>query len=397
MTANSHKQVRAHERARRTAFAGAFLMATVMVAAACSSGAGSSSSPTTVAPQSNSATTQTGSSQLAAIKAEVLKLENPATLTFPKPTQAFNPGTHKIAILWSGLSAAGTTQNIAYMQTAIKALGWPAPTILDGKFSPATQASLMKQVARGRYDGIIMDSITPSDVTSGLQALIAAHVPTVCEECGGNLPSGIIGDGFSSQTVGKAQADWAIADSNGTGKVAVFDDAEFTVSHQQAVAAEQELKSACPGCTVITQGFTVAEATSTTNPFFSAFLTAHPKGTIQYILLPYDAAAQSFTKIAQQLGRTEIKFMSLGPLAPYYQSIVSGNPPGAVATIATPSPYYYTAAVDLLARDIAKAPTWDATNMPVAIVTKQNASKFPGEILNPPFNYLKMFESLWKS
>lgn len=391
MVANGHKDTRLHQRRKRTTFAGASLMVVLTLAAtACSSGGGSTASPR------SSATTQAGSS-LAAIKASVQQHENPATVTFPKPTQAFTPGKHKIAILWSGLSAAGTTQNIAYMQRAVKALGWPAPTILDGQFSPATQANLMKQVARGGYDGIIMDSITPSDVTSGLQALIAAHVPTVCEECGGNLPPGIIGDEFSSQTVGKLQAEWVIAESNGSAKVAVFDDREFTVSHQQALANEEELRSACPGCTVITQGFTVAEAESATNPFFSAFLTAHPKGTIQYIILPYDSAAENFAKIAQQRGRTEIKFIALGPFAPYYESILSGNPPGAVASIATPAPYYYTAAVDLLARAIAKAPTWNATNMPVAIVTKQDASKFPGEVLNPPFNYLKMFESFWKS
>jgi ABC-type sugar transport system substrate-binding protein len=333
---------------------------------------------------------------LSAIKAYVATLENPSSIKYPMPTTAFKPGRHQIAVLVAGEQAGQTIEQVASIDQAAKDMGWPTPHLLNGNFSVSTESSLIEQVAAGGYGGLIMISVTPSDVSSAIQQLVAKKVPTVCITCATTLPKGLLGVNWKDTSVGVAQADWAIASSNGTGNIAVFDDAEFGASEAQYAGNVAQLTSNCSGCTVTDVSMTAAEATTPGSTFFSGFLSSHTG--VQYAILPYDAAAQPFISAAQQLNYTGVEAIGLGPYAPYLAMIKAGSPAGAAATISVPQPFYTFASVDLLARAINKLPTWNASNIPFAIITKNNSQDFNATtgFLNPPFNYQKKFEALWK-
>jgi ABC-type sugar transport system substrate-binding protein len=336
------------------------------------------------------------SKSLSAIKAYVATLENPSAIKYPFPTTAFTPGRHQIAVLVAGEQAGQTIEQVASINQAAKDMGWPKPHLFNGNFSVSTESSQIEQVASSGYAGLIMISVTPTDVSSAIQQLVAKKVPTVCITCATTLPKGLVGVNWRDNAVGEAQADWAIASSNGTGSIAVFDDAEFGASEAQYSGNAAELSSSCPSCTVTDVPMTVAEATTPGTTFFSGFLSSHP--TIQYAILPYDASAEPFVQAAQQLNDNAIPTIGLGPYAPYLAMIKAGTPADAVATISVPQPFYTFASVDLLARIISKVPTWNAGNIPFAIITKNNSQDFNATtgFLNPPFNYVKKFEALWK-
>ncbi len=288
-----------------------------------------------------------------------------------------------------------------YVAQAAKAAGWTTPAPFDGQFSPTTQSGLIEQAVQNHYAGIFLVAITPSSVASAVNTAHAAHIPVVCVNCGPDPnPSavkGVIHTDPSAIKAGIAQAQDAIALTNGKGTVAVFADAEFGETITQNKAAIGYLKAHCPGCKVVVQKMTVKDAIAPGVPLLTAFLSAHPKGMINVIIAPYDTAAAPFAQAAQQAGRTDVKFVSFGGLLPFYQQLLAGNPPNSIATTAAPIPYESWAAVDEMARHFAGKPLWDASNLPVELITHANAAKYDKAApdAEPAGNFRAMFEKDW--
>ena len=336
-----------------------------------------------------------GEDQHAVAAAEVADLLA-GNVTFPKPTESFDPGTHRIAIIASGLASPGPSLVAKTAAEAVAKIGWTADPAGDGKFTPTTQAQLIGKAVLDKVDGIILVSITPAAVAASIQAAQDAKIPIVCVLCG-DVPNGVVGVANDPVAAGKAQAAYAVAKTKPGATIVVYQNTEFDASRQQSAAAAARVKELCPSCTVETPSMLLTEATQPNAPIFVNLLNSHPVGKLDAVISPFDSPAGALTNTASQLGRTDISVIGHGGLAPFINMVGTGNPAMAKADVLISTPYFGWSAVDELARMLAGKPTWEASLMPVQLVDKDNFSKFPTDDLNAQvgFDFRAEFAKLW--
>jgi ABC-type sugar transport system substrate-binding protein len=340
-------------------------------------------------------------SEVTTAKAELTKILRTA-VPMAKPTAPVSPGQHKVAVIAVGLGTPGASNTAVYVQDAIKEIGWTAPPTYDGKFLPTTASSDIETAVNAGDQAIILVSVTPSTVSSALQLAHSKKIPVVCILCGppstfSQFP-GVIGVEPSPQSVGAAQAEYVIANSGAKAKVWVYEDAEFPFTLQQNQAALSVLKNQCPSCQVHTVQMKAGDEDEPGIPVLAGVVDAHPKGTINYIIAPYDNAAAQFSKYLQQQGRTEIGVIGYAALPVFFDLIAAGSPPGAQATVSIPLEYMGYAAVDEAARMLAGQATWDANGLAVSLVTRANYKKYSPSApwVSPGFDVPSFFAKLWR-
>jgi DNA-binding LacI/PurR family transcriptional regulator len=132
-------------------------------------------------------------------------------------------------------------------------------------------------------------------------------------------------------------------------------------------------------------------------PVLAGVIDAHPKGSINYIVAPYDNAAAQFSTFLQQQGRTEIGVVGYAALPVFFDQIEAGTLPGAQATVSIPLEYMGYAAVDEAARMLNGQPTWNANNLAVSLVTRANYKEYSASApwVSPGFDVPSFFAKLW--
>jgi hypothetical protein len=284
-----------------------------------------------------------------------------------KPTTDVTAGTHQVAVISVGQSTPGASNTALAVQQAITAIGWTAPATYDGQFSATTASGDMETAINNGAQALILISLTPSTVASAIQLAESKNVALICILCG--PPStfsaypGMVGVEPSPTAIGAAQADWVIVNSKGRAKVWVYQDNEFAETIAQTAAAISTLHSKCPKCHVHTAQTQAGDEQAAGIPVLAGVLSANPKGTINDIIAPYDSAAADFATFAQQDGRPEINFIGYAGLPDMFD----------------------------------KKPTWNANNLGVALITRQNVNKFSAAnpYVAPNFNFKAMFLKLW--
>jgi len=374
------------------------MLALCILGAACgSSSNGGSTTPSSPASTSASAAGAAGLAAATALYNAGLK----TTATFPGPSGKVHVGSEKIAVVSVGQATVGASTTSMLVQEAIKAIGWTAPPTYDGKFSPTVAAGYIEQAVNAGDNGIVLVSITPSTVASAVNLAGSKHIPIVCILCGPSPSSGvkatIINDEPSPVATGELQAAYPIVNSGGKATVLVYADNQFAFTALQIATAVKYLAAECSGCTVIEKQMQDTQQLVPGIPILSSVLTQHPKGTIGYLIAPYDSAAQLFVDLMHHLGRDEIKTIGYSATPNYAALVGAGNPPGAAADITIPLPYMAWGAIDELARTFAKQPTWNASEMPVGLLTKANYANYPAssQFIAPPGNWEGKFRILW--
>ena len=136
---------------------------------------------------------------------------------------------------------------------AARKIGWDA-TIIDGKATPTGWINGLNQAIALKADGIVT-SADAASMQEPIQAAREAGIPIVGihaaalpgpdEELG--LFTNIQQD---PREIGKAQADWVIADSEGTARAIVTSHNEFAIAEAKSRATEARLEE-CEGCEVL--------------------------------------------------------------------------------------------------------------------------------------------------
>lgn len=190
---------------------------------------------------------------VAAAKAEIQRLAGPQT-EWTGPTSSPTPGKDKFIVYLSADEQNDISRRYGlYIKEAAEKLGWRV-TIIDGKGNPGTWLSGFNQALALNPDGIA----TQSDARS-LQGPIrianergipviglhAASLPGPAPDLG--LYLNIQED---PRDIGKAQADWAIADSDGKARVIVVTHNEYQIAETKSGATRDAVK-ACATCEVL--------------------------------------------------------------------------------------------------------------------------------------------------
>ena len=166
----------------------------------------------------------------------------------PKP----EPGRSVVYLSNDENNNASRAWGEAIKEAAAK-IGWDV-TIIDGKATPTGWINGMNQAIALKADGIVTsaDAASMEEPISNAKAagipvvgIHAAALPGPNEKLG--LFTNIQQD---PREIGKAQADWVIADSDGKARIVVTSHNEFAIAEAKSRATEARLE-ACAGCQVL--------------------------------------------------------------------------------------------------------------------------------------------------
>jgi ribose transport system substrate-binding protein len=186
-------------------------------------------------------------------KADTARYSGPQT-KWEGPTSAPKPDADKSIVYLSGDEQNDIAHLYGlYMKQAGEKLGWKV-TVIDGKGSPTSWLAGMNQAIALKPAGIAMfaDAASLKDpikagVAQGIKfvGLHAAGLPGPQPDL--NLFVNIQED---PREIGKAEAQWAIADSNGKARVVILTHNEYAIAEVKSMATKAAVEK-CPGCKVL--------------------------------------------------------------------------------------------------------------------------------------------------
>jgi ribose transport system substrate-binding protein len=387
-TTGSTMLMRHRSRLILTATAGGALLALT----ACGGGSDSAAAPVQSDAASSSAAAPAADPKEAA-KAILAKATDQATLEWVKPTVAFKPGKHKLAIVASGLTG-GNIRAADQMKAAATAMGWTA-TIFDGKLDPTVQASVVQQAVVQKYDAIILSSIDTQTISAGVDAAAAAKIPVVCNEC---LPR----EGtvkvvtYDWEGSGRNMGAYIVSQDGCKASIASFPDKAFPTVSLYITGLTKQVNELCPNVKIDQTFFPTSDLAKPGPPTWTAYLAAHPKGSFNWAATAYENQAVAFAQTLADQGREGIRITSLQSSLPEtIKDISSGSSPFE-ATIFPPADYEGWASVDTAARLVVGAPTWGADKLPTLLVTKDNIAGIgKATQLMPNFDFKALFQQMW--
>jgi ribose transport system substrate-binding protein len=206
-----------------------------------------------LAPLQRSASADDASKFVEEAKAAVARYAGPQT-EWLGPTSAPKPDAGKLIVYLSGDEQNDISREYGiYIKEAAEKIGWKV-TIIDGKGSPTSWLAGMNQAIALKPAGIALfaDAASLQDpikkgIAEGIKfvGLHAASLPGPAPDL--NLFVNIQED---PREIGKAEADWAIADSNGTARVIVLSHNEYAIAKTKSEATRDEVLK-CTGCQVL--------------------------------------------------------------------------------------------------------------------------------------------------
>ena len=192
-------------------------------------------------------------SGVAAAAAAVARYAGPQT-KWEGPTAAPTPAKGMFIVYLSGDEQNDISREYGlYMKQAAAHLGWKL-TVIDGKGSPANWVAGFNQAIALKPNGIAIFADAKS-----LQGPIRSATErgiTVIGLHAASLPGPqpdlhlFVNIQEDPREIGKAEADWAIADSKGTARVVVITHNEYQIAATKSGATRDAI-AACGGCKVL--------------------------------------------------------------------------------------------------------------------------------------------------
>jgi ribose transport system substrate-binding protein len=159
----------------------------------------------------------------------------------------------RIVYLSSDQNNALSAQYGVFLQDAASQIGWEV-IVIDGKSTAANWINAFNQALSLNPDGIAMTLQSPS-ITGPLEAAAAAGIPVVglhSTSLPGPSEEFHLFNNLSSDPaeIGRALVDWAVADSNGTGRMIFIGDNIYPISVVKTDAMVEHIAK-CKGCTLL--------------------------------------------------------------------------------------------------------------------------------------------------
>ena len=237
----------------------AFLITAAMVVGTMASGNSNAGSETSTATDTEPAQTETAETQTDSaeqtddevLKAAIANIEN-STGTQSEwygPTDGPKAAENKSIVM---INANSANPSEAAWGDAVKAacdrIGWDC-SVLDGKGTTQGQIEAFSQ-AISVGAGAIVTSADAESLQASIEDAMAAGIPTVgIHSCATSGPAENLNLYYNITTtgtqIGHALADYAIAKSNGTGRVIILYDSQYAIAREKAEAMEERIKE-CP-------------------------------------------------------------------------------------------------------------------------------------------------------
>lgn len=281
---------------------------------------------------------------------------------------------------------------------AAETIGWKV-TVIDGKGTPTGWLAGMNQAVGLHPDGIAIFADAAS-LQDPIKAASAAKIPVIGLHAAAKPgPSNGLFTNIqeSAEDIGKAQADFAIADSDGTARVVVMYHGEYQIAQIKADAMKAEL-AACPGCKLLEfANFPAAESAQRTPQLMNSWVSKY--GSQPFYVLSVGDNDFDFAVPALKAGgvsKDTVKLVGSDGTPAAYQRIRDGN--YEMATVPEPSELEAYQAVDEFNRAFhGEQPSGFVP--PAYLVTKSNIDAEGGDknLFIPSNDYAKHYESIWKT
>jgi ribose transport system substrate-binding protein len=283
------------------------------------------------------------------------------------------------------------------IQEAAKAIKWDV-TVIDGKGTAQGWTSALTQAIALKPAAVMtsMDVATVKDLAAEAnnQGIKVIGVHGVALP--GPAPDVGLFDNITSDPhdIGKAEADYVIADSCGKAKAIVLYDGNYDIARTKAMAMRDELQT-CKTCELLDYvNSPLSEISTRTPQVFSTFASKY--GKAWYVMTIYDGYYDFGIPALQAggIGADEVKLVGSDGTKEAYDRIRSGQ--YQVATVPEPPSLQAYQALDDAVRAAANQPAGNWTQ-PVFLVIKDNIQIEGGKdsIFVPSNDFKNRYLKLW--
>ena len=276
-------------------------------------------------------------------------------------------------------------------------IGWEV-TVIDGKATPVGWINAFNQAIALGANGIITSADAASlkepigaaeDAGIPIVGIHAAALPGPNEELG--LFTNIQQD---PREIGKAQADWIIADSGGTARVIVTSHNEFAIAETKSRATEARLRE-CDECTVLDYvSSPISEVAQRQPQLVASWLQIHGAPLYVTAVADYTLDFQVPTLRSAGVDTADIKLVGADGQRSAYERVRTGE--YQVVTVSEPVEMQAYQAVDELARAFAGEAPSGFVQAPY-LVTPDNVDAEGGasNAFVPSNDYRAKYLALW--
>jgi ribose transport system substrate-binding protein len=254
---------------------------------------------------------------------------------------------------------------------AAKAIGWNASAITYDPASPASlQAALSSALIKHPTAVVVTGSDPATFGSSILASYKAANVPIIVTD-EASVPAGLIGNPGGPKyftAVGKALADWFVADSGGKGSVLLAHVPAFPTLDVYNKAFTDQVNSLCPDCKVQTVDISVSQLDQgQTASVVVAALRKSP--STKYVIFDDGSFATGINSALSAAGLSDIKIGGVDAGPDNLAAIRSGSQQAWIASSSYNAGY---SAIDIALRYVEKAPISSDDLQPFQLLTKAN-------------------------
>jgi len=370
-----------------------FIVLVALVAAGCGS---SDSSSTSSSTSSKSAATESSGFDPKTFEAIEAKGAPPAAFPQLPASPPVAKGKFVVNITCS-LAAEGCAEADRGAHAAADALGWKLLTIDTGG-DPAKILSAFEQAKNLHADGIMLNSLDPSQVKEPVADARKRGVPVVCMGCGilkSNVdpPEDSVNHEVISPGVLQGQIEGAglVLGTNGKARILVLSAPEFASIRDREQGA-REVFEMCPDCTVAkTIKLTVADLATSLPAKIKAALQADPK--INAVWVGFDAGAMVANTAIEQLGKgDEVQVWSNDGLQQNLGVIKAGGPQK--GSVTQPLRWKGWAVMDNLNRLFNDEAPVEDDQIPAVLITEDNVDEW-SDGKTGSLDYQGAYRKLW--
>lgn len=314
---------------------------------------------------------------------------------FAMPTEPVTPGSKKIAYLSCGEQGRECHNVGTYVEEAATAAGWTMTPVLDGKFTPSVQASMLQKAVQQKVDAIVIGFVDLNSIKSAVDEALAAKIPITCVLCSLGAYEGKIPNGYSDLTEMGRRVAWSlIARATGPVKVIAFNDKAFPQVSDKIKGMKEVLSTNCSDCTFKEVAIATSDLAKPGPPTFTSTVSANPVGTLTDVIAPYDTFGAPMAKTLLQLNRKDVTISGYEVNEETARGLETGSLPYGAST-GSPYEFWSWSAVDNAIRLSQDLPTVDVSDTPEILVTKDNAAGLDSTYYAPAFDYKTKFLSVW--
>lgn len=316
---------------------------------------------------------------------------------FPVPNEEFTSVAGTATVIVQGAASAVGQLNAMRSVDAFNALGWEVKGPLDGEFSAPTVGGFLDAAVEEDRDAVVLTSITLSDVGQSVTNALDAGIAISCVMCAFDQQFADAGVHYATinfEKQGEILGWYFIQASEGRGKIASIKDPGVAATTLRAKGVSSVITENCDTCELLEDVIVPSSDIALPGPpQWSAYLNSHGAGTVDYVNTMADVVGVQMAKTVTSIGRDDVKLAGFDADAEAIEMIRGGDSPF-IGTVALP--YYWAswAAVDLVARQVAGAEQWDASDLPLQLVTIDSVKDF--EEFVPAGDWQGDFKALWR-